>query len=110
MRGLWMHAGQVRLRDDLPRPQPGAGEVLIRVRRAGICNTDLEIMRGYAPFDGILGHEFVGEVLGGKDHSTVLYAQKRFEQLMETDSTTRHHLAAVRDIIIRSRRVSVSAD
>ena len=60
-----MHAGQVRLRDDLPRPQPGAGEVLIRVRRAGICNTDLEIMRGYAPFDGILGHEFVGEVLGG---------------------------------------------
>jgi chromosomal replication initiator protein len=51
----------------------------------------------------------VGEVLGGKDHSTVLYAQKRFEQLMETDSTARHHLAAVRDIIIRARRVSVSA-
>jgi len=52
----------------------------------------------------------VGEVLGGKDHSTVLYAQKRFEQLMETDSTARHHLAAVRDIIIRSRRVSISAN
>jgi chromosomal replication initiator protein len=52
----------------------------------------------------------VGEVLGGKDHSTVLYAQKRFEQLMETDSTARHHLAAVRDIIIRSRRVSISVN
>jgi chromosomal replication initiator protein len=52
----------------------------------------------------------VGEVLGGKDHSTVLYAQKRFSQLMETDSTVRHHLAAVRDIIVRSRRVSVSAN
>ena len=52
----------------------------------------------------------VGEVLGGKDHSTVLYAQKRFLQLMETDSMARHHLAAVRDIIVRSRRVSVSAN
>jgi len=52
----------------------------------------------------------VGQSLGGKDHSTVLYAQKRFEQLMETDSSVRQHLAAVRDIIIRSRRVNVSAD
>jgi len=52
----------------------------------------------------------VGEMLGGKDHSTVLYAQKRFLQLMETDSMVRHHLAAVRDIIVRSRRVSVSAN
>ena len=52
----------------------------------------------------------VGEVLGGKDHSTVLYAQKRFEQLMKTDGTSRHHLSAVRDIIIRSRRVSISAN
>jgi chromosomal replication initiator protein len=52
----------------------------------------------------------VGEMLGGKDHSTVLYAQKRFLQLMETDSMARHHLAAVRDIIVRSRRVSVSAN
>jgi chromosomal replication initiator protein len=51
----------------------------------------------------------VGEVLGGKDHSTVLYAQKRFEQLMETDTVVRQHLAAVRDIMIRSRRVNVSS-
>jgi chromosomal replication initiator protein len=50
----------------------------------------------------------VGKSLGGKDHSTVLYAQKRFEQLMETDSSMRQHLAAVRDIIVRARRVKVS--
>jgi chromosomal replication initiator protein len=50
----------------------------------------------------------VGQALGGKDHSTVLYAQKRFEQLMETDSSVRHHLAAVRDIMVRSRRASAS--
>ncbi len=52
----------------------------------------------------------VGKALGGKDHSTVLYAQKRFEQLLETDSSVRQHLAAVRDIIVRARRISISAD
>jgi chromosomal replication initiator protein len=51
----------------------------------------------------------VGQALGGKDHSTVLYAQKRFEQFMETDSSVRHQLAAVRDIVIRSRRVNLTA-
>lgn len=65
MQGLWMHDGEMRLRDDLPRPCPEPGEALIRVRRAGICNTDLEMMRGYAPFRGVLGHEFVGEVVDG---------------------------------------------
>lgn len=46
-------------------PAPRTGEVLIRVRRAGICATDLEIARGYMGFAGVLGHEFVGEVVGG---------------------------------------------
>lgn len=42
---------------------PGrAGEALVRVSVAGICNTDLEIVRGYAGFQGTLGHEFVGVV------------------------------------------------
>src|SRR3712207_2529275 len=36
------------------------GEALVRVRLAGVCNTDLEIVRGYAGFEGTLGHEFVG--------------------------------------------------
>jgi threonine dehydrogenase-like Zn-dependent dehydrogenase len=38
------------------------GEALIRVVKSGICNTDLEIARGYANFQGTLGHEFVGVV------------------------------------------------
>lgn len=37
-------------------------ETLVRVTRSGICNTDLEIVRGYAGFDGTIGHEFVGVV------------------------------------------------
>ncbi|MCC6361463.1 MAG: alcohol dehydrogenase catalytic domain-containing protein [Phycisphaerales bacterium] len=48
-----------------PRPVPGAGEVLIRTRLAGICSTDLEIARGYMGFNGVLGHEFVGDVVEG---------------------------------------------
>lgn len=47
---------------DSPAPQPGAGEALIDVSLAGICSTDLEIVRGYAGFTGVLGHEFVGVV------------------------------------------------
>ncbi len=43
-------------------PQAGPGEALIRVRLAGICSTDLELIRGYFGFQGILGHEFVGVV------------------------------------------------
>lgn len=44
-------------------PVPAAdGEALVRVVLAGICNTDLEIVRGYAGFNGTIGHEFVGVV------------------------------------------------
>jgi threonine dehydrogenase-like Zn-dependent dehydrogenase len=45
------------------RPTPGAGgECLIRVTAAGICGTDLELLKGYAGFSGVPGHEFVGVV------------------------------------------------
>lgn len=53
--------GAIRLQE-LPRPQPPANEALLRVVFAGICNTDLEITRGYHAFQGILGHEFVALV------------------------------------------------
>jgi len=48
--------------EDYPEPQPPAGEALIRVQMAGICNTDLEITKGYMGFKGVPGHEFVGLV------------------------------------------------
>lgn len=47
----------------IPIPIPNDGEALIKVLRAGICNTDLEILKGYAGFSGVLGHEFVGQVV-----------------------------------------------
>jgi threonine dehydrogenase-like Zn-dependent dehydrogenase len=65
-----MHAlefdGQLRL-VGRPVPMPMELEALIRVRVAGICNTDMEITRGYMDFRGVPGHEFVGEVVDGDD-------------------------------------------
>ena len=63
MKGVWLEDRQLRLRDDLPVPEPPHGEALVRVLAAGLCNTDLELVRGYYPFTGVLGHEFAGEVV-----------------------------------------------
>jgi len=57
------------IRKPLPRLRPGWA--LVRVRLAGICNTDVEILRGYHNFRGTPGHEFVGEVVdvrGARSH------------------------------------------
>ncbi len=56
---------------ELPKPQAVAGEALVRVLKAGICNTDLEITRGYMGFKGVLGHEFVGIVEDAPDVTLV---------------------------------------
>lgn len=65
MRGLWLEDRQLVFRDDLPMPEPPDGESLVRMLLAGICNTDIELTRGYYPFTGIPGHEFVGVVERG---------------------------------------------
>ncbi|HEY3991492.1 MAG TPA: alcohol dehydrogenase catalytic domain-containing protein [Ktedonobacteraceae bacterium] len=62
MRALVYETEGLVLQRDYPQPEPIHGEALIRVSLAGICNTDLEIVRGYMDFHGILGHEFVGVV------------------------------------------------
>jgi len=59
----------VRLEDgrvevhEAPRPSRPPGFALLRMLCAGICNTDLELQRGYYGFAGVPGHEFVGEVV-----------------------------------------------
>jgi alcohol dehydrogenase len=55
-----------------PRPKLRPGWALLRVRLAGICNTDVEILRGYHQFRGVPGHEFVGEVVEVAGVSAVL--------------------------------------
>ena len=66
MRALLCDNG-LRYDPTYPDPVPPPGEALIRVRLAGICNTDLELVRGYLGFRGVLGHEFVGEVVQASD-------------------------------------------
>ena len=76
MRAIWLEDLNLSIRDDLPIPKPREGETLVRVRLAGICNTDLEMVKGYYPFTGILGHEFVGKVIETPDPS--MHVDNRF--------------------------------
>jgi threonine dehydrogenase-like Zn-dependent dehydrogenase len=69
MKALWLENNRVDLRD-VPRPSH-PGEALVRVRLAGICSTDLELVRGYYPYTGVLGHEFVGEVVSSDDEAWI---------------------------------------
>ena len=63
MRALTFHSGRAAVRD-VRRPALREGFTLVRVLLSGICNTDLELQRGYHGFSGIPGHEFVGVVEG----------------------------------------------
>jgi len=66
MLAVCLYRGVVFLRDD-PRPRRPKGFATIRLLYGGICNTDLELQRGYYDFRGIPGHEFVGEVVAADD-------------------------------------------
>lgn len=61
MRAL-VYDGQLKVTGDYVAPKAGPDEVVIRTVLAGICQTDIEITRGYMGFRGVLGHEFVGVV------------------------------------------------
>jgi threonine dehydrogenase-like Zn-dependent dehydrogenase len=62
MLAVRLEKGVVRVRKQA-RPRRPEGFALIRLLQAGICNTDLELQRGYYDFQGTPGHEFVGEVV-----------------------------------------------
>lgn len=62
MQSLSFTSVQLNYNDQSPVPELSSGDALIKIILAGICGTDLEIVKGYAGFQGILGHEFVGIV------------------------------------------------
>jgi alcohol dehydrogenase len=64
MLAVHLEKGKVSLRN-APRPAARQGFALIRLLYGGICNTDIELLKGYYGFRGIPGHEFVGEVVAG---------------------------------------------
>ncbi len=59
--------GKLRFDPSYPDPIPADGECLVRVKLAGICATDLQILQGYMDFRGVIGHEMVGEVVQGPE-------------------------------------------
>jgi len=65
MNALWLEENKLSLRDISQPRKPN--EALIKIRKAGICSTDLELIKGYYPYTGVIGHEFVGEVVEADD-------------------------------------------
>src|SRR3984957_10452159 len=65
MRAIVLDRDGVAARTDHPEPTLRNGEVMVRVLRAGICETDLQLIRGYMGFCGVLGHEVVGVAESG---------------------------------------------
>jgi len=73
MNALWLEDNQISLRE-VSQPHTtstAATEALIKICKAGICSTDLELVKGYYPYTGILGHEFVGAVIEADDASWI---------------------------------------
>ncbi|MGH8248934.1 MAG: alcohol dehydrogenase catalytic domain-containing protein, partial [Gammaproteobacteria bacterium] len=65
MKVLHWNGESLRLEPAYPMPATQTGTALVRVRLAGICTTDLQILKGYLGFRGVPGHEFVGDVTEG---------------------------------------------
>ncbi len=66
MRGVYCDGSSIRLRHDLPTPVAASDEIALRVKSVGICDTDLQLARGYMGFRGVLGHEFIAETDDGR--------------------------------------------
>jgi len=72
MQALTLSEGDLHFQKDYPSPKLEADEALIKVSLAGICATDLEMVKGYkGGFQGVLGHEFVGVVEQAPDASFI---------------------------------------
>ena len=65
MRALHWDGQNLRVQEQYPAPQASDERALVRVRLAGVCSTDLQLLKGYMDFRGVPGHEFVGEVHEG---------------------------------------------
>ena len=65
MRAIVLETDDVQVDMVRPAPIPAAEEVMVRVTRAGVCETDLQLIKGYMGFRGVLGHEFVGVAESG---------------------------------------------
>ncbi|MCJ7696038.1 MAG: alcohol dehydrogenase catalytic domain-containing protein [Anaerolineaceae bacterium] len=72
MQSIWLEDQKLIFRDDTPIPDLKEGDALIKMRLAGVCSTDLELIKGYYPYHDILGHEFVGEVVRAPSYDDLI--------------------------------------
>lgn len=77
MTALHLKNRQLSLKEDFSEPQVGSDEVLLKIRLAGICGTDLALLKGYADFTGVPGHEFIAEVIEVGGHVDREWLSKR---------------------------------
>ncbi|MCW5823255.1 MAG: alcohol dehydrogenase catalytic domain-containing protein [Cyanobacteria bacterium TGS_CYA1] len=70
MKALRFINGKLRI-EEVPEPAAAQDVAVIKIERAGVCNTDLEILKGYHHFEGTIGHEFVGTVSDAQDKSLI---------------------------------------
>lgn len=111
MRALVVHGPHDARVDDMAVPEPGAGELLVRVDRAGICGTDVELFTGEMAYYGMgrthhplrLGHEWTGEVLAVGSPDEAVWVGRRVigDTMLGCGSCAdcrggRHHLCAGR--------------
>lgn len=84
-------------------PAPAPGEAIVRVTHAGICNTDLELLKGYMGFQGVLGHEFVGVLEQADDVAGQLHGLQPGERVVaeincvSPDSPSHDYFARAQD-------------
>jgi threonine dehydrogenase-like Zn-dependent dehydrogenase len=69
MNALWLEDHKISLCNIQQARKPN--EARIKIRKAGICSTDLELVKGYYPYTGVIGHEFVGDVIEADDPSWI---------------------------------------
>jgi len=67
LQAITLDSGDLKFQTEMEVPRPKSGEVLLKLRLGGICRTDLELVAGYYPYSGVLGHEFVAEVVSGSE-------------------------------------------
>lgn len=70
MKALYLEDSDIRIKD-VKIPVSTKHAALVKVLKAGICNTDIELIKGYMNFSGILGHEFVGQVVESPEPSWI---------------------------------------
>ena len=71
MRALVFDQQSLAFNPRYKEPSLDDGDTLLKVRQAGVCATDIEITRGYMGFTGVLGHEFVADVVSSPDKDLV---------------------------------------